>query len=249
MYASTRFPTFRVPENSTPQSAERIGHWKVLRRLQGGAQADVFLVRDLDGLLDFAQRRSAIEQAFSTLTAHGQDGKEREAAVAKLLRVIADVGQEETAAPAVLKRLRSQKAKSRRRLGQEIAVLRKLKHHAIVALLDANLEQGWFTMPYYSGGTLMTHLKDWKNDVEGSLNAIRPVVEALAEVHRLGYVHRDVKPDNVFFNEHGSMVLGDFGLAIEADDTGPRMTSPEERVGSEDWMPQWARMGRLAKLV
>jgi serine/threonine-protein kinase len=62
------------------------------------------------------------------------------------------------------------------------------------------------------------------------LQVIIPLLKVLSHLHSLGITHRDVKPENIFFNAAGSLVLGDFGLAIRAPD---RATS---RVGTLDYM-------------
>jgi serine/threonine protein kinase len=243
---SEKSPASTIVLQESPEAPRaRLGEWQVLRRLDGGAQADVFLVRSMKKRLDSAQRRAALEQAISVLAAQVGDSQQRDDAVARLLSVVADVVEENSADVAVLKKLRNPNKKRKARLANEVRALRKLRHHAIVRLLDADTDAGWFTMSYCEGGTLTSRLNNWTNDVSGALQAIRPVVEAIAEIHQLNLVHRDIKPDNIFCNTDGKLVLGDFGLVIDADSDEPRMTAHEERVGSEDWMPLWARFGRL----
>lgn len=58
-----------------------------------------------------------------------------------------------------------------------------------------------------------------------------PLLRTLAALHALGYVHRDVKPENIFFGAHGGLQLGDFGLAIDQ-----RRERPISRVGTLDYM-------------
>ncbi len=69
---------------------------------------------------------------------------------------------------------------------------------------------------YLEGGSLRDLLR-----ARGSFSAkdtvkhLGPVAAALAEAHRKGVVHRDVKPSNILLREDGSTVLADFGLALD----------------------------------
>jgi serine/threonine protein kinase len=70
------------------------------------------------------------------------------------------------------------------------------------------------------------------------LLAFRPLVEGAAALHKTSVVHRDVKPDNIFYGPN-NLVLGDCGLALRLDATD-RLTETYENAGSRDWMPGWA---------
>lgn len=67
-------------------------------------------------------------------------------------------------------------------------------------------------MPYYSKGDL-TGKKDYSTDF--ILDVITTSVnEGLNAIHQAGVVHRDIKPNNIFFGEESSyVVLGDFGIS------------------------------------
>jgi serine/threonine protein kinase len=71
----------------------------------------------------------------------------------------------------------------------------------------------------------------------------RLIVEAVAELHNRGYVHRDIKSKNLFIASDGRPVLGDFGIVAFEDDAHTRVTEEFERVGSRDWMAPWAHTG------
>jgi serine/threonine protein kinase len=75
--------------------------------------------------------------------------------------------------------------------------------------------------------------------VDRILNAFRPLVEGVAELHKRGVVHRDIKPDNIFVSE-GQLILGDFGIVWFDDAARTRVSDTYENVGSRDWMPGWA---------
>lgn len=49
------------------------------------------------------------------------------------------------------------------------------------------------------------------------------MVMAVDSVHKLNYIHRDLKPDNVLINKNGHLKLSDFGLCKSADIKGDKI--------------------------
>ena len=72
-------------------------------------------------------------------------------------------------------------------------------------------------------------------------------MEAVAILHKNNVLHRDIKPDNIFFSDTG-LVLGDFGLVFLTDDERARISGTYENVGARDWMPPWAFGKRVEEL-
>jgi serine/threonine-protein kinase len=70
------------------------------------------------------------------------------------------------------------------------------------------------------------------------------VGRALAYAHRSGIVHRDIKPDNIMFDEHGQALVTDFGIAKAA--TGSKLTGTGMAIGTPHYMsPEQARAQQL----
>ena len=99
----------------------------------------------------------------------------------------------------------------------------------------------YFVMKYLRGGSL--------SDLLGRRGRLSPpevrrllidTASALGHAARRGVVHRDVKPDNILFDEHGSPTVTDFGIAKAA--RGRRLTSTGMSIGTPHYMsPEQAR--------
>ena len=68
-------------------------------------------------------------------------------------------------------------------------------------------------MEYMVGGDLMTLLmkKDILNEEEAKFY-IAELVLAVDSIHKMNYIHRDLKPDNILIDRKGHLKLSDFGL-------------------------------------
>jgi serine/threonine protein kinase len=145
-------------------------------------------------------------------------------------------------------KIREGGAPAAERLRVEVAILRQNKPN-LPQLLEANETEQWMVTEYFPGGTLGKHPSRYKGDPIRALRAFRTLVETVAtSLHKDKIVHRDIKPDNVFIGNDGSLIPGDFGIAYLPNQTA-RVTITDERVGPWEYMPQWGDWGvRLEKV-
>ena len=81
----------------------------------------------------------------------------------------------------------------------------------------------YLVMDYYCGGDLLTLLSKFEDRLPEDMAKfyIVEMIMAIDSIHRLRYVHRDIKPDNVLLDANGHIRLADFGscLRLAADGT------------------------------
>jgi serine/threonine protein kinase len=126
------------------------------------------------------------------------------------------------------------------RLRNEIAAL-KTGLPGLPKLLDSDEDERWIITEYFPEKSLKHNLQMYRGQVIPALKAFRSLAQTVASLHAKGYVHRDIKPHNVYVRG-SDLVLGDFGIIFMPDEHG-RVTMPLERVGPRDYMPPWTNLG------
>ena len=101
----------------------------------------------------------------------------------------------------------------------EAKTLAKFEHPNIVrvaAVFEEN-NTAYMVMAYVEGQTLEDALKFRRVQTEQQLlDFLHPLLDGLEQIHEAGFIHRDIKPDNIYIRENGSPVLLDFGSARQA---------------------------------
>jgi len=125
-----------------------------------------------------------------------------------------------------------------KRFIKEARTAAQLQHSNIVSIYDVG-KQGknyYIAMEY-----LKESLKDkirkgsLKNDPEHILKVTRTIAGALLYAHRKGFIHRDIKPDNIMFRDDGTLVILDFGI-VKALRSESSLTRTGMSVGTPKYM-------------
>ncbi|PYR54104.1 MAG: hypothetical protein DMF95_01450 [Acidobacteria bacterium] len=126
--------------------------------------------------------------------------------------------------PVALKLVRSTKATAGPLLLNEVRLARRITHPAVCRVFDIGEERGqlFLSMELVQGedlATLMQRVGRLPSERVAEIGL--QLCEALAAAHAQGILHRDLKPANVLIDEHGSVRITDFGIAVMRDGTGP----------------------------
>ncbi|MCX6569136.1 MAG: serine/threonine protein kinase [Candidatus Aminicenantes bacterium] len=128
-------------------------------------------------------------------------------------------------------------AKIIERFRNELKITRKITHRNVCRMYDIS-EDGkslFITMEYIPGEDLGDILrKRGRLPLEKAFPIAQQVCEGLAEVHRLGVVHRDLKPKNIMIDREGNAKIMDFGLARTPH--GIKLTAVGQVIGTPAFM-------------
>ena len=127
---------------------------------------------------------------------------------------------------------------------REIGIAARLAHPHIVPLIDSGDAGGllYYVQPHVPGGSLRERLLETRQlPIKEAVRIAQEIGAGLDFAHRKGFVHRDVKPENILFAD-GHAVLADFGVAraccdAEEDvDQGGAVTEVGFVVGTPEYM-------------
>ena len=123
------------------------------------------------------------------------------------------------------------------RFKNELKFARKIRHKNVCQMYDLNKEEGihFITMEYVPGEDLKNFMKRSKKlSTLTAVSLAKQVCEGLAEAHRLGVVHRDLKPQNIMIDRDGNARIMDFGIARMMSASG--LTEEGAIIGTPDYM-------------
>lgn len=123
------------------------------------------------------------------------------------------------------------------RFSNELKTARMISHRNVCRMFDLGEEKGthYITMEYVPGEDLKSFIKRARQLTAGTAIGIaKQVCEGLAEAHRLGVVHRDLKPQNVMIDKEGNARIMDFGIARSIKGKG--ITGEGVMIGTPEYM-------------
>ncbi len=132
------------------------------------------------------------------------------------------------------------------RFSSELKLARKIRHENVCQMYDINEEEDthYITMEYVPGEDLKSFIRRvGQLPVGKTVSIAKQVCEGLSEAHKLGVVHRDLKPQNIMIDKKGNARIMDFGIARSIKGKGitgagmmigtPEYMSPEQVEGKE----------------
>ncbi len=128
--------------------------------------------------------------------------------------------------PRVLKLVRltdAHESETTKRFVQEYALLMQISHPNVARVYQHGHASGYayMAMEYFAGGDLRGLMRA-PCAPSMAVAALIQIAGGITAVHRLGVVHRDLKPDNIMIRADGSMAIADFGIAKKVGDAhGP----------------------------
>jgi serine/threonine protein kinase/Flp pilus assembly protein TadD len=146
---------------------------------------------------------------------------------------------------------------SDKRFLKEAKVVAGLRHPNIVSIYDVGVYENkyYIIMEYLEGGDLKQNVQRTLS-IPQTFKIIRQITSALSHAHDKGFVHRDIKSQNIMFRSDGTAVLTDFGIVKDLTaDSGytldgtsigtPHYMSPEQAQGAVevDWRTDLYSLG------
>jgi serine/threonine protein kinase len=139
----------------------------------------------------------------------------------------------------VLSPLIAENPRVMRRFMREAKIAAQMQHSNIVSIFDVGKHDGtcYIAMEYLTED-LKKRIEDGPRMRPGdALNILKEIAKALSYAHKKGFIHRDIKPDNIMFRRDGVVVLVDFGIVKALNENEKsRLTRTGTSIGTPKYM-------------
>ncbi|MEU5444638.1 serine/threonine-protein kinase [Streptomyces griseofuscus] len=136
------------------------------------------------------------------------------------------------------------------RFRREAQTAARLNHPHVVAVYDAGVHdgRGFLVMELVDGHSLSQELAAHTALDPGQVASLAAqTANGLAAAHRMGVVHRDIKPGNLLLSADGTLKIGDFGIASILDDPSAALTATGQVLGTSVYLAPERALGRPAE--
>jgi serine/threonine protein kinase/Tfp pilus assembly protein PilF len=133
------------------------------------------------------------------------------------------------------------------RFRNELKFSRKIAHRNVCKMYDLGEEKGtrYITMEYVPGEDLKSIIRmTGQLSIGRTISIAKQICEGLTEAHRLGVVHRDLKPRNIMIDREGDTRIMDFGIARSLETKG--ITGADVMIGTPEYISPEQVMGKVA---
>lgn len=126
------------------------------------------------------------------------------------------------------------------RFTREARTLAKLNHPNIVSVFEFGNVDGvyYFLMEFVDGSTLRDAIRAGQLAPSHALAIVPHLCDALQYAHDQGFVHRDVKPENILMAKNGAVKIADFGLSrlVGNENQATNLTQTHQGLGTPRYM-------------
>lgn len=132
---------------------------------------------------------------------------------------------------------------------REAQAVAAVDHPNIIRILEVGQHGNvpYFTMPFFTGGTLFDHLSRFGAIPRTALQLMAKVARAVQRAHDQGILHRDLKSANILLNEADEPFVSDFGLA-RFREASSDLTQSGAKIGTPAYMPPEQAAGRTNEI-
>jgi serine/threonine protein kinase/Tfp pilus assembly protein PilF len=193
-------------------------------------EADVAHTKTLETPTEEFTRGSTFAGRYEIIEELGKGG------MGKVYRVLDKKLNEEIALKLIKPEIASDK-KTVERFRNELKVARKIVQKNVGRMFDLNEEEDthYITMEYVAGQDLRGLIRQSGQLAVGTtLSIVKQICEGLSEAHRLGVIHRDLKPGNIMIDKEGNARIMDFGIARSLGGKG--ITGAGVMIGTPEYM-------------